>query len=158
MWNKSLPSHIRGAATVVMLIASMSLGAQADQHSKVVGDVAIHLGVMPAEIVRGRTETPAESTMHGGAPKRGFKHVVVALFDAKSGKRLTPAEVKARVGELGLSVSEKRLEPMTIAGEITYGNFFPMAGAGPYRIEIEIRRSPTAQPIRAEFEYRHADR
>ena len=82
--------------------------------------------------------------------------MTVALFDAATGKRITGAQVSARVSELGLSGTEKKLEPMTIAGAISYGNYFRMSGTGIYRIRVQVRRPGMAQAIEAEFEYSHA--
>jgi hypothetical protein len=88
--------------------------------------------------------------MHGGAPV-GENHIMVALFDAKGGARLTDAQVSARItGDRGLDV-RKPLEAMVVAGSLTYGNYFNMPGAGPYRIDITIRRPGATKEIRASF-------
>ena len=97
--------------------------------------------------------------MHGGVPSaRRQHHVVVAIFDAKDGTRITDAEVQASVGEPGLSVTKRKLEPMLIDKTISYGNYFSMGSPGPYRIEVEIRRPSTATAVKAVFEYSHPRR
>jgi hypothetical protein len=46
------------------------------------------------------------------------------------------------------------LDPMKIAGTVTYGNYFKMPSAGPYRIAVEVRRPGAAHMIEARFEYK----
>lgn len=124
---------------------------------KVVNGVAVYLGVLPSEMIMGHPKSHTEAEMHGGIPAGEHSyHVTVALFDATTGKRITGAQVSAKVSELGLSGIEKKLEPMTIAGATSYGNYFRMSGSGIYRIQVQIRRPGVTQAIEAEFEYQHA--
>ena len=91
-----------------------------------------------------------------GAPSgERFHHVLVSVFDARKGSRLTDLEVKARIGELGLAETVKRLEPMVIGDTVTYGNYFSMPAAGPYIIRVEMRRPGEQRWLHVEFEYRH---
>lgn len=125
-------------------------------NQKVVDGVAIYLGVLPSEMILGHPHSHTEAGMHGGGPADEHRfHVMVALFDAATGKRISGAQVKARVSELALSGTEKTLEPMFIADSITYGNYFTMSGTGIYRIQIQVVRPGAARPIEAEFEYQH---
>jgi hypothetical protein len=107
--------------------------------SKTVDNVEIYLGLIPAEMIRGHPAQHAEASMHGGRPSAsGEYHVLIALFDAASGARITNAETTARVPEIGLGGEEEKLEPMEIAGTVTYGNYFRMAGNGPFRIALSF--------------------
>jgi hypothetical protein len=145
-------------AFLLLLVAGVLAPATADtgSDSKTVGNVVIYLGILPAEMIRGHPKGHPEATMHGGQPGgSGQYHVVIALFDAKSGTRITKADISARVSEIGLAGEEKKLEPMEIAGTETYGNFFRMAGHGPFRISLTIRISDQPQEIKAVFEHRH---
>ena len=77
--------------------------ANADDDSQTVGKVVIYLGVLPAAMIRGHPAQHTESSMHGGQPATsGEYHIVIALFDAKTGSRVTGAHVSARVSEIGL--------------------------------------------------------
>ena len=138
---------------IALLLAGPAPGAET--YRQVVGGTAIYIGVMPAEVVRGHAPEHAERGMHGGAPP-GENHLVVALFDAGTGRRVTDAEVTATISGTGLDRVEKRLEPMTIAGAVSYGNYFYMTGAGPYRIELRILRGRAAGAIRARFEWKRS--
>jgi hypothetical protein len=121
-----------------------------------VDGVSIYLGVLPAAMVEGHPPGHPEAAMHGGVPRGKHRfHLLVGLFDAASGERITGARVEARVAEVGLAGTRRRLEPMVIAGTETYGGYFKLDGEGPFRIALEVRRPGEARVIRAEFEYRH---
>lgn len=157
MHTHNLKTLLRAAiAVTAALLLSGALADDSGQH-KVVNGVAIYLGVMPAQMVLGHPKPHTEAEMHGGVPAGDHQyHVLVSLFDNATGKRITNAQVKANVFEIGLSGVQKKLEPMLIAGTISYGNYFNMAGANPYRIQVQIRLPGSAGVIEAEFEYRHA--
>ena len=105
-----------------------------EDYPRTAGGLTVYLGVMPAEIVKG------QPPMHGGAPAGPHEHhIVVAIFDAASAARVSDATVTAKVSGLGLSGSEKTLEPMSIANTITYGGFFNLPGADLYTIRVSIR-------------------
>ena len=90
--------------------------------------------------------------MHGrghGGP--GEKHVVIALFDAAIGARITDATVTARVMES--SQPALALEPMTVAGATTYGNYLPLVDAGSQQVRIEITRPSRGKAAIVTFRY-----
>ena len=62
--------------------------------------MTIYLGVMPAELVQGHSTMPGDpKALHGGTPpNRSSHHIVVALFDAQTGARITDAQIQAGVG------------------------------------------------------------
>lgn len=140
---------------IVALFLTSAFAADVPTH-KVVDGVAIYLGVLPSEMVLGHPPSHTEAGMHGGVPVGEHRyHVMIALFDAATGKRISGAQVKARVSELALSGVEKTLEPMLIADTISYGNYFWMSGAGIYSIRVQVRRSGVAHAVETEFEYQH---
>ncbi len=146
---------IRCLLRSVLLAAVMGFtsgGAPAAESSyrQVVDGVAVYFGIVPAQLVRGHPPAHSESEMHGGAPV-GENHVMVALFDDKTGKRITRAEVIATITGPDSFKVAKKLEPMTIAGAATYGNYFSMLGPGPYRIEVRIRLPGAARELRTSF-------
>lgn len=144
-------------AASLFLFAVAAAAADSNLH-KVVHGVAIYLGVFPAEMILGHPRPHAEAEMHGGVPAGQHRyHVVVALFDDATGKRITGARVKANVSEIGLSGVQKKLEPMLIAGTVSYGNYFAMpATSNPYRIQVRIELPGVADVIEAQFDYQHA--
>ena len=119
-------------------------------YRQVVDGVTIYFGVLPAELVRGHPREHPESGMHGGVPA-GENHLVIALFEDKTGKRITDAEITATIMGPDRFKLEKKLEPMIIAGAATFGNYFNMLGPGPYRIALRIRTPGIGHDIEATF-------
>jgi len=144
-------------AASLFLFAVAAAAADSNLH-KVVHGVSIYLGVFPAEMILGQPRPRAEAEMHGGVPAGEHRyHVTVALFDNATGKRITGAQVKANVSEVGLSGGQKKLEPMLIAGSVSYGNYFNMpTTSNPYRIQVRIELPGVVDVIEAQFDYQHA--
>lgn len=147
MQTKFMLRFVQMAAVSLLIAATTALAAS---HQQVVDGVAIYFGIVPAELVRGHPPEHPESVMHGGPPV-GENHVMVALFDDKTGQRITNAEVTATITGPGNFKAEKKLEPMTIAGAVTYGNYFSLLGSGPYRIAVHIRTPGVGHDIEAKF-------
>lgn len=142
------------AITIAVSLAAAG-HAQADDLSKTIDGMTIYIGVVPAEIVRGHPSQHSESTMHGAVPKGlQFRHIVVALFDAKTGERVTDATVNARVEQVGLAAQSKALEPMQIANTLSYGSYFAMPPGGLYTITLKIKAKRYPHALEARFEYR----
>lgn len=140
MSSRLIQSIVLALITSALLCASVS--AEIDS-SKSVGGYSVYsvyLGVVPAEIVKGHTTAHTEATMHGGAKTTGESHhVMLSIVDEK----------------FGLSVTDKKLEPMIIAGTTTYGNLFPMSGTGPFQVDVEFRLSGQAHTQSTRFYYTH---
>jgi hypothetical protein len=161
MNNRFSSTHLikAGLTAIAAMIVSASPAVAADYY-KTAGNIAVYLGVLPAEMVLGHTPEHPEGKMHGGVPSaKRQHHVVVALFDTTANsRRIDSAAVTARVTEVGLGSAEKKLELMTIDKAASYGNYFSMGSPGPYRIEIEIRRSDSTTPAKTSFEFSHPRR
>ncbi len=139
--RSSLPVDCRSARRIVASVCvgipaptsvaySAAGGSPSDYRS--VEDYAIYLGVVPAAIAQEHPPDHPERKMHGGATwGRGQPDVMVAVFDAASGARIDDAVVTATVGEPGLPQVQRRLEPMLIAGAMSYGNYFALFATGP---------------------------
>ncbi|HEX7971703.1 MAG TPA: hypothetical protein VF501_05740 [Thiobacillus sp.] len=158
MHSSHRKTFLRAAlAGIAALLLSAAFADDSNLH-KVVHGVSIYLGVFPAELVLGHPRSHPEAEMHGGVPAGQHRyHVVVALFDNATGKRITGARVKANVSEIGLSGVQKKLDPMLIAGTVSYGNYFAMpATDNPYRIQVRIELPGVADVIEAQFDYQHA--
>lgn len=153
----------RDVGRMFYVLLLMTFGPQAliyaaddAENYKVVDGVAIYFGVMPAEMILGHPQEHPEREMHGGVPAGKHRdHLVIALFDNATGKRITDAQVTATVGEIGLAGETKKLGPMKIAGTVTYGNYFDMPNREIYRIRVQIRLPGAPRVIEAEFTHRH---
>lgn len=93
--------------------------------------------------------------MHGGAPSGKFeRHVVVALFDAKTFARITNADIEATVEGLGhVGSVTKKLERMDIANAPTFGGYFPFQGPDKYTVRLKINAHGYARPVIIAFTY-----
>jgi cytochrome c5 len=142
-------------AGTVATKASPVASAVTGQDVRVVEGTTIYFGVVPADLIRGHPKEYPES-VYGVVPFGPAQYyVTVALFDVNNGQRIADAVVRARVSTTMGAGPEKTLEPMTIASSPTYGNYFVMAGAGPYTITVHIRRPSTSDAIQAQFAYTH---
>lgn len=148
-WNAALMA-------VGLLALSVVQAADAPANFQVVDGVAIYLGVLPAQMVRGHAREHEERKMHGGVSAgRRQGHVVLAVFDDATGQRIQDAQITATVMELGLGSQWKTLEPMRIAGVVTYGNYFDMPENDIYHVQVQIRRPGHTRPIKATFTHGH---
>ena len=118
-----------------LLFGTNLIMAEELRHHQKVDGMNIYLDVIPAQ--------PAQKydNMHENAThKKDNYHIVITLFDIKSGKRITDARVKASVAPLGKKDHTKDLEPMT--GELLhYGNYFTMHKTIHYNVKVEIQRA-----------------
>ncbi len=153
--RKKYPRTMRHWMTALLMLvtAAFAHAVESGQHATVQG-IEIYYGILPAQVAGKHPLPHEERAMHGGASTgKNAYHLVVALFGT-AGKRLTEAEVRATVADLGLAGTRKQLEPMRIDEAMSYGGYFILPGDGPYRIALEIRLPGTAKPIEALFEYR----
>lgn len=157
--SSQFAKRLSTAVLVVMGLVTLNTSAaagDAPEAFRVVDGVAIYLGVMPAEIVQGHPNKHPEATMHGGVPTRGHRdHVVVALFDNDTGRRIENAQVTGSVMEIGMGSEEKKLETMRIADSVTYGNYFDMPDDNLYHIRVRIRRPGVLGVVETQFTHRH---
>ena len=143
--------NIQRLLSVLALAASVAVPAHAE-NSQTVDGHTVYLGVVPAEFVKGHEPGHPEREMHKGAPaRRGQHHVMIAIFETATGKRVTDARLVARVSEPGLAPVQKKLEPMEISGAMSFGNYFAMGGAGPYRIKLAIELPAAKRKLDTEF-------
>ncbi|TKB17078.1 MAG: hypothetical protein E5V75_12530 [Mesorhizobium sp.] len=147
-------------AFLIGLIAAVLAGgrvAWADENFQAVQGIGVYFGVLPAAIVGGHQEWHVEGAMHGGAPSGAHQyHIVVAIFDAKTGARIENARVRANISGLAqVGAQNVALEPMLIAGAVTYGNFVELRGSDRYDIKLDITVPGHESPVRVNFKYQH---
>ena len=163
MLQRAAPAQgVLALGVILVLGVPPLLGCSQDRdlprNEQTVDGVTIDLGVLPAELVKGHSTGPGDpNALHGGTPpNRDSHHIVVALFDARTGARIGDARIRAGVGNHSYDHEpDTWLEPMQIASTTTYGNFFLMQGEGLWRIHLEIYRAGKSKPLRAEFAYEH---
>ena len=128
----------------LLLAAGVAAAGDSQWHKRVDG-LSVYLGVIPSQLIKGH-----EKNMHGGAKGDDSYHILVALFDAKSGKRISDATVNATVASVGMRGVKKSLEPMT-EDLLSYGNYFILDRPGRYDIRVGILRKGVKKPVIADF-------
>jgi len=132
-----------------------SAGAATGQDFAVVDGTTVYFGVISADVIRDHPKEYPQS-VYGAAPSGPAQYyVTIALFDGPNGKRIDDAMVKARVSTTVGAGPEKTLEPIIIGNSRSYGNYFTMGGAGPYKITVHVKRPSAPNMIQAQFEYTH---
>lgn len=163
MFRSLCHSHPRHRCLSLGLIAALGFAAlatraaaQAEPPARDIAGMTVYVGMAPSEIVRGHKPSHTEAQMHGGARQGGHElHLIVAIFEQSSGKRIEDAQVAATLSGVGHVAPWKvKLEPMLIAGTVTYGAFVNLPGPDRYALAIDIVRG-SAAPVRVEFTYRH---
>ena len=146
-------------ATALWLAAIWFTPASAEENEnyKVAQGLGVYLGVLPAAIARGHLESHPEATMHGGPPRGTHEyHIIIAVFEAATGARIENAKVTATVSGLGhVGQNSLELEPMAIAGTVTYGGFVDLPGNDRYDIAVDISVPGRPAPARVSFTYQH---
>lgn len=135
------------------LVAGTAAAESAHASRQVSGGLLFHYGLVPAEVVLAHPQSHTERQMHGGA-RREENHIVLALFEAKDQTRIAQADVTVHVTLAGSTSVTKRLEPMTIAEQPSFGGFVSVGVPGIYKIRFEVRRPGVAGTSSAEFEHR----
>lgn len=137
------------ALAASFLGAGAPVGAQEATQSATSHGLTVYFGVVPAAIAGGVARRHGEPNMHGASPTAPHaQHLIVALFNAVTGKRVTDAKVSAQISQPGFALPEETLEPMRIAGTITYGNFFDLSRPGVYRIRLSITGTRVVRAVR----------
>lgn len=111
--------------------------------------VTIYWGFVPAAVV---SDKHALDEMHGGRPGGGGQvhHLVIAVYDSASGRRIDNAVLRAQLSESGIVDEPPRyLTPMPIDGQMSYGQVFSVAKAGPYRFRVWVK--PPGRTMEIEF-------
>ncbi|CAA6815814.1 MAG: Unknown protein [uncultured Sulfurovum sp.] len=127
-----------------MFGTNLVLADHAQRH-QIIDGMSIYLGTIPAQLTQNYV------SMHGGVTDEEHSyHIVISIFDTKSGKRITSAKLKTTVALVGDKGNTKDLEPMheVLLG---YGNYFTMHQAAHYIISTEISRANTKAKSVAHF-------
>jgi len=128
---------------------------EAQNNVRVVDGIAIYIGIMPAALIRGHSNNSIEQAMHNGKPSsQKSVHLVVSLFNDKTGARIENAKISGSIMELGIKAQKKELEIMYIADTFSYGNFFTMPSNNFYHIKLLIRLRNGTE-IKTQFTHKH---
>jgi hypothetical protein len=124
--------------TLLFLLAGNNVWANDDEYHKTVAGMDVYIGIIPVEIIQGR-KLLHELNMHGGETSgKNLYHLVVALFDKKSMKRISTVKIKANISVPESSGSTKFLDKMEVNNIVTYGNYFSFPRTTPYYIRLNL--------------------
>lgn len=132
----------------LLLLAAFAVQAQGRLDK---AGVTLYWGVVPQAVAAKQHST---EDLHGGVPKGGGQghHLVVALFDTASGRRIEDAVVRAQVSEVGIQDEPpKALTPMRVNDLASYGQVFWVAKEGPYRFKVWVRLAGRQDEIEFTF-------
>ena len=146
-------TSVLGLALLLLAYNSI-LGRAEEPGYRVVDNVLIYLGVVPAPmILKEYPKGDEERLMHGGVPsEQGHYHIMIALFDVKTSERISNAQVTASTSEFGMAREAKNLEPMRMADTTTYCNYFQFK-TGTFNVDVSIQIPGRAKEIKVRFEY-----
>ena len=150
---KSFAIALFGALFCSLVSFSTAASATHLGQTKTVDGVAIYLGVVPAAEMRRHSDRYPAHELSKIPSGKHVHHVMLVLFDSPGGERITDAVIKARVAPLGLGGPTKPLDPMVVAGALTYCNYFQISPSSldTTVIQAEIQRPGVARVIQARF-------
>ena len=146
---KPLCSKLCSSILAVCFIAiPIAMADDSERHQQVNG-MDVYLGVIPSQLAAGD-----HPDMHEiNAPTHHVYHILIAIFDSKTGNRIKDANVSANVSSSALTEKSKILDAMHTNNAISFGNFFPMSVPGKYTIRVEIQHPDMDGAATANFVY-----
>jgi len=147
------------ALTVLVSLLSACAPRTTREQSQVVDGLKLDYGLIAGEAIRAHPAGHPEADMHEAPPadQRNY-HVVLAVFEASSGRRIADADVSmALTGPGHPGFGSTPMEPMKVTGQETYGRYIVLPEPGRYRLEFRVRTVGRHQPIRARFELQRPD-
>ncbi len=148
---KAAVNYMFNPASATPAKAAPAKPAATDRNHKLVAGTDIYLGVIPAETMRARHAGSDSKALPPVPSGKGYFHVSVELRDHASKAEVKDAKVEARVANL-MTGETKKLEPVAIASEGTYGNYFQMPGKDPYTVTVKVLKPGAAAPLEAKFD------
>ncbi len=144
--------HYFALTAILMLFVTGVYATHSHQHKTVEG-IEIYLAVNAAEMLQGHPPDHTESEMHSRIRTQDKKqhHIMVSLFNAKTGERLRDTTIRASVMTDNFTGPVRKLELMVTDGIKNYGNFFTFPDDGPFRIKLEIEQRGVTNVIKTEF-------
>lgn len=146
---------LQAAAVVALLVAGFSVGFVTSEQGSPT-PWRIEFGVVSAGAMKAAYgETSPEATAFGDIPDGSDAYLATAIvIDPETGERVDDANVWVMASPVpGLSTTEQRLEPATIAGNVTYGGYIRLPQNEPYYIDVRVEH-PDAPTQRKRIEYR----
>jgi cytochrome c5 len=141
------------STTAPKTTAAPIAGVPAGQDHRVADGTAVYFGIVPADTIRRNPKDYPEKAY--GAPPAGPDQffVTISLFDVTTGKRISDADVRARISASGNTGREKALALVSLTDAPSYGSYFALGGTGPFEIAVHYKRPGASDTIETKFEY-----
>lgn len=146
--------HAQRYCTFALVIVAMAFAGTPAiaQEAKTVAGLVVNFGIVPAEVALRPNGHP---DAHPANPPPGTQHLLIALEDEKSGRRIGDAKVVLEVTDPHGHVEKKPLLHTQAGGFPDYSELFPFGWSGRYVIRVIITLQPGAKPIQTRFTVDH---
>ena len=133
--------------------APVAPGANPDPNHKIVGDLEIYFGFVPAETMRAKQgKGGAESTAQREIPNgEDYYHVNVSLFDSKTRQVIKDAQVEVVVADPLIGTRTKAMQPIVFNTMVSYGGYVQVQSKEVHTIKVRIGRPESLRPVDVEF-------
>jgi hypothetical protein len=139
--------RLSGIAGLAFVLATALVNAPASaQQTKTVGDVTVRFGLVTALEAE---HADAQHGAHKGGHGSGMEHMLVSLSDAKSGSRISGAQIVVEVKDPKGKLQSKPLQAMMTAGARLQQVFEFVDGQ--YAIRMKILLQGATKPLEARF-------
>ena len=146
---------VAASSLIIALALSACERAASEDRSQVVDGLRFDYGVTQSDTVRAHPSDHPEGAMHQGPPAAPDSyHVVLALFDVKSGARIKDADVTLELSGPGHGVGRVTmpLEPMAQVADVTYGGYVSLPASAKYRLTFDAAHAGgRAGTVKARF-------
>lgn len=122
------------------------------QQVKTVSGLVVNFGIMTAEQA---LRADGHRDAHPLHPPSGSQHLLIALDDEKSGKRIGDAEVAIEVTDPRGHVEQKPLLHTQGGGLPDYSELFVFSWSGDYTVRVIITPKGAAKPVVTSFTVTH---
>jgi hypothetical protein len=143
-WFRFLSASLLAIALVSTPVAA--------QQRKVVDGFVVNFGTVSAEVALGAA---GHSEAHPAHPPSGSQHLLVALDEEQTGKRIGDAEVVIEVTDPHGRVQRKPLLHTQAGGLPDYSELFVFGWSGEYSIRLIITPKTGAKPVETRFTFHH---
>lgn len=146
------------AASILAVAAGLASPGAGAQASPAAGGLAFQYELVPSEMVLVHPRADVERRMHPGDARKGRSLLVLAMFDAQSGARISQAEVLVHVTDPGGATMTQPLERVDVANLPSFSAYVPVGAPGIYKMRFDVKRPGVESMASAEFEHRVAER
>jgi hypothetical protein len=140
--------------SVAMVLVALTASAAWAQE-KTVGGVVINLGLMTAAKAM-KVDGHREAHEHAFTGASSAEHLLVTISDAKTGRRISDAEVLVEVEDPKGKIERHPLLRTQSAGLPDYSEIFQFGWTGNYAIRVIVTPKPGAKAIETRFTVGHS--